>query len=126
MRSLKDSPIFSSFPPSSATPRTNVTQMTVPCSLFPVPYFLFPSPCSLHLHFVEVLEAAGADEHEEKKDEVVGGVDEGAGGEGAGGEAGEAEYEADAVEEKERAERVCNLVGVHGGEGKACEQGADD
>jgi len=87
----------------------------------PVPYSLF-----LRSHLVEVLEAAGADEHEGEKDEVVNGVDEGAGGEGTGGEAGEAEDEADAEEKHERAERVAGLVGVHGGEWKAGEDGADD
>jgi hypothetical protein len=82
--------------------------------------------CSLFLHFVEVLEAAGAHQHEGKEDEVVGGVNEGAGGEGAGGEAGEAEDEADAVEERERSEGVGDLFGMHGGEGKAGEQRGDD
>ena len=51
-----------------------------------------------------MFEAACADEHEGEEDEVVGGVDEGAGGEGASGETGEAEDEADAEEKDERDE----------------------
>ena len=36
----------------------------------------------LFLHFVEVLEAAGIDEHDGEEEEVVGGVDDDAGGQG--------------------------------------------
>jgi len=65
------------------------------------------------LHFVEVFETAGAEEHEGKEHEVVRGVDDGAGGEGAGGEANPAEDKADKDEKEKGAEGPGGLETVH-------------
>ena len=70
-------------------------------------------------HFVEVLEAVGAEEHERKKEEVVRGVDEDAGSERAGGQAGPAEDQADTDQQQKWTERPGGLFGVHQGEGNA-------
>ena len=49
----------------------------------------------LLLHFVEVLEAAGRDDHDGEEEEVVGGVDNDAGGQGAGLEADSTQHQTD-------------------------------
>ena len=78
------------------------------------------------LHFVEVVEAAGAEEHEGEEQEVVGGVDQDAGGERAGVEADGAEDEADEDQQEKGPEGIAGLRAVHEGERNAGEDGADD
>src|SRR5271157_406891 len=71
-------------------------------------------------------EAACAEKHEGEDEEIVGGVDQDAGGQRAGAEARPAEDQADANEQEEWAEGMGGLLGVHQGEGNAGDDGGNN
>src|SRR5271165_3503393 len=68
-------------------------------------------------------EAVAGDRHSGEESEVVGGVDEGAGGEGAGPEPDDAEHDADDANEEDRRPGSGDLFGMEQREGDA---GQDD